>query len=113
MKLIVAIIHPEQLTAVQAALNKRGVQLMTVSEVLDCGAATGATEIYRGREFRRPVAKLRLEITVPDPFLDATLAALERAADSLHMGDVTVYVMGLANRDVPASGIPESVACSR
>src|SRR5262245_27996620 len=99
MKLIVALIQPEQLAAVQAALNQRDVRLMTVSEVLDCGGSKGPAEIYRGREFRRPVTQLRLEITVADPFLDAALAALRRATDDVNFGEVTVYVMGLAGAD--------------
>lgn len=113
MKLIIAIIQPEQLSAVQAALNKRDVRLMTVSEVLDCSAAKGATEIYRGREFRRPVTKLRLEIAVPDPFLDATIAALERAVETFHVGDVTVYVMGLDAPDRTSRGSHNPLTIAR
>ena len=37
MKLIVAIIRPERLDAVQEALNQRDVYLMTVSDVRGCG----------------------------------------------------------------------------
>ena len=37
MKLIIAIIRPEKLEAVQAALSERDVDLMTVSDVRGCG----------------------------------------------------------------------------
>jgi nitrogen regulatory protein P-II 1 len=37
MKLVVAIIRPESLEAVQAVLNERDVYLMTVSDVRGCG----------------------------------------------------------------------------
>src|SRR5215471_6485101 len=52
MKLIVAIIRPEKLEAVQAALNERDVYLMTVSNVRGCGRQRGYTEVYRGTEFQ-------------------------------------------------------------
>jgi len=60
MKLIIAIIRPENLSAVQSSLNKHDMDLMTVSEVLDCGQEQGATEMYRGTKVRRLVTKLRL-----------------------------------------------------
>jgi len=41
MKLIVAIIRPEKLEAVQDALNEREVYLMTVSNVHGCGRQRG------------------------------------------------------------------------
>src|SRR5437660_644934 len=47
MKLIVAIIRPEKLEAVQAALNERDVYLMTVSDVRGCGRQRGYTDVYR------------------------------------------------------------------
>ena len=41
MKMIVAIIRPERLEEVQAALNERDVYLMTVTEVRGCGRQRG------------------------------------------------------------------------
>jgi len=112
MKLIVAIIQPEQLTAVQAALQ-HNVRLMTVSEVLDCGGSKGTAEFYRGREVRRPVTKLRLEITVPDASLDTTLGALQHASATVQFADVTVYVMGLGGAAQPRLGGADSLAMAR
>jgi len=65
MKLLIAFVPVEQFTAVQDAVKILDLDLMTVSEVLDYQEA-GATEIYRGREFRRPAAKVRLEIVGDD-----------------------------------------------
>ena len=48
MKLIVAIIRPEKLEAVQVALNEHDVYLMTVTDVPGCGRQRGFTELYRG-----------------------------------------------------------------
>ena len=68
MKMIVAIIRPEKLEAVQKALNERDVYLMTVSDVRGCGRQRGYTEVYRGTEFQvRLLPKLKLEIAVNEP----------------------------------------------
>ncbi len=98
MKFIIAFISPEKLPAVQAALNKRDVHLMTVSEVLDCSRQQSSPEIYRGREFRRPVSQLRLEIAVKDAFLAAAVDAFAHAgctADRTPTGGDNLFVMGL------------------
>jgi len=102
MKLIVAIVRPEKLAAVQAALDQRDVHLMTVSEVLDCDRQQASTEIYRGREFRRPASKLRVEIAVDDLCLESTVDALVRAGQAADSSGATddgrVFVMGLEER---------------
>jgi nitrogen regulatory protein PII len=89
MKLIIAIVRPEKLAAVQAALDKRDVHVMTASEVLDCCQEQRSTEIYRGRELRRPASKLRLEIAVEDYSLRDAVEVIER------VGEGKVFVMGL------------------
>ena len=81
MKMIVAIIRPEKLEAVQQALNERDVYLMTVSDVRGCGRQRGYTEVYRGTEFQvRLLPKLKLEIAVNDAFVEATVEAIVHAA---------------------------------
>src|SRR5579872_5807646 len=81
MKLIVAVIRPEKLEAVQAALNERDVYLMTVTDVRGCGRQRGYTEVYRGTEFQvRLLPKLKLEIAVNDAFVEATIEAIVHAA---------------------------------
>ena len=77
MKMIVAIIRPERLEEVQAALNERDVYLMTVTEVRGCGRQRGYTEVYRGAEIQiKLLPKLKLEIAVTDAFVEATIEAL-------------------------------------
>ena len=71
MKLVVAIIRPDKLEAVQTALNERDIYLMTVTDVRGCGRQRGFTEVYRGSEFVvRLLPKLKLEIAVNDAFVD-------------------------------------------
>src|SRR5262245_65568300 len=80
MKMVVAIIRPDKLEAVQAALNEREVYLMTVSDVRGCGRQRGYTEVYRGTEIQvRLLPKLKLEIAVNDAFAEACVGAIVHA----------------------------------
>ena len=98
MKMIVAIIRPERLEAVQAALDARQVYLASVSQVLGDRREPGHTEIYRGRQFRVPPAKLRLEIVANDGFVDPAVEAIVRAGTTGRAGDGEVFVLQLAER---------------
>lgn len=97
MKLVVAIIRPDKLEAVQAALNERDVYLMTVSDVRGCGRQRGYTEVYRGSEFQvRLLPKLKLEIAVNEAFVEATIEALleaSRSGQTGQIGDGKVFVL--------------------
>ena len=99
MKLVVAIIRPEKLEAVQAALNERDVYLMTVSDVRGCGRQRGYTELYRGSEYQvRLLPKLKLEIAVNEPFVEATVEAIVGAArtpEAGQIGDGKIFVLPL------------------
>src|SRR5438046_10067414 len=101
MKLIVAIIRPEKLEAVQAALNEHDVYLMTVSDVRGCGRQRGFTEVYRGQEFQvRLLPKLKLEIAVNDAFVEATIESIVHAARVGEPGTIgagRIFVMPLAD----------------
>ena len=81
MKMIVAIIRPEKLEDVQAALSKVEVYLMTASDVRGCGRQRGFTEVYRGAEFQvRLLPKLKLEIAVNEAFVEAPIDAIVHSA---------------------------------
>lgn len=99
MKLIVAIIRPEKLDDVQKALAEKDVYLMTVSDVRGCGRQRGYTEVYRGQEVQvRLLPKLKLEIAVNEPFVEATVEAIVHAArtgDTGNVGDGKIFVLGL------------------
>lgn len=99
MKMVVAIIRPERLEAVQAALNERDVYLMTVSDVRGCGRQRGHTEVYRGTEIQvRLLPKLKLEIAVNEAFVEATVEAVVHAARTPgggQIGDGKIFVLDL------------------
>src|ERR671931_331284 len=97
--MVVAIIRPERLEAVQAALAQRDVYLMTVSEVRGCGRQRGATEVYRGTEYPvRLLPKLKVEIAVNEAFVEATVEAIVHAArtpETGQIGDGKIFVLPL------------------
>ena len=99
MKLVVAIIRPDKLEAVQTALNERDIYLMTVTDVRGCGRQRGYTEVYRGTEFQvRLLPKLKLEIAVNDAFVEATIEAIVHAArtpETGQIGDGKIFVINL------------------
>jgi nitrogen regulatory protein P-II 2 len=97
MKLLVAVIRPEKLEAVQKALAERDVYLMTVTDVRGCGRQRGYTEVYRGAEMQiKLIPKLKLEIAVNEAFVEATIEAVVHAArsgDTGSIGDGKIFVL--------------------
>ncbi len=99
MKLITAIIRPEQLDDVQHFLDDQGFDVMTVSDVRGWGLQRGLLEVYRGQEVEeRLISKLKLEIAVNDDRLDAAIDAIVRGArtgETGRVGDGKIFVQGL------------------
>jgi nitrogen regulatory protein P-II 1 len=98
MKLIIVIVRPEKLAAVQAALREQEACLISVSEVLGDGKVPGSSGIYRGAKFRVQRPRLRLEIMVDDWVVEGTVETIIRAGstgDSGQSGDCKVLVMQL------------------
>jgi nitrogen regulatory protein P-II 1 len=96
MKLIIAIIQPHRLEQVKDELYKEGVNLITVNEVLGHGRQKGVTEIYRGmKETGNLLRKVRLEIAVNDNFVEPTINAITKGAQTGETGDGKIFVLPL------------------
>jgi nitrogen regulatory protein P-II 1 len=99
MKLVVAIIRPEKLQAVQEELAKCDINLMTVTEVRGCGRQRGYTESYRGVVIKvRLIPKIKLEIALNNAFVDVAIKAIKRTALSEpngRIGDGKIFVLPL------------------
>jgi len=96
MKLIIAIVQPHRLEQVKEELYKEEVNLITVSEVLGHGRQKGITEVYRGmKETGNLLRKIRLEIAVNDNFVEPTIRAITKGAQTGEMGDGKVFVLPL------------------
>ena len=96
MKLIIAVIRPEKLEAVQNALMEHEVFLMTVSNVYGCGRQKGYTETFRGGTIQlRLLPKMKLEIAVNDDFVKTTVDAIQTVAHTGNIGDGKIFVLPL------------------
>lgn len=89
MKLIIAIIQPQKLEAVKAALTEVEVFRLTVMDVQGFGRQKGHTEVYRGHEFAvNLLRKVQLQIAVNDEFVERTVEAIVKAGRSEPNGEV-------------------------
>jgi nitrogen regulatory protein P-II 1 len=99
MKLIIALIQPNRLEAVKAALAEVEVFRLTVMDVQGFGRQRGQTELYRGHEFSvNLVRKVQLTIGVNDEFLEPTVDAIIKGARSGtagEVGDGKIFVLPL------------------
>lgn len=96
MKLIIAIIQPDRLESVKQELYKQEVYLITVNEVLGHGRQMGVTEVYRGvKEMGNLLRKIRLEIAVNEDFVEKTISAVIKGAQTGETGDGKIFVLDL------------------
>jgi nitrogen regulatory protein P-II 1 len=66
---------------------------MSVAEVKGFGRQKGHTEVYRGAEYTVDfLPKLKLELVVADPQVDAAIAAIIRGAKTGKIGDGKIFV---------------------
>jgi nitrogen regulatory protein P-II 1 len=94
MKLVVAIVRPERLNAVLEELFKADVQGLTISRVDGHGGERQQVETFRGTTVKMELSdKVRLEIGVSNDFVDRTVQAILRSAQTGHLGDGKIFVM--------------------
>jgi nitrogen regulatory protein P-II 1 len=90
MKKIEAIIRPLRLQQVKAALSKIGVEGMTVSEVQSWSRVAAATRGGAGTLDFLP--KIKIEIVLAESLVQASIAAIKKAAQTARMGDAKILV---------------------
>ena len=94
MKLIVAIIRPEQLSGVLEALFHAEVRGLTISRVQGHGGEMEHVENYRGTTVKMALAeKVRIEIGVSNHFVQPTVDVILAAARTGEVGDGKVMVL--------------------
>lgn len=94
MKLVVAIVRPEKLNDVLAALYAAEVRGLSLSRVQGHGGETEHVETYRGTTVKMELAeKVRIEIGVSDHFVEPTVRAILRSARTGDVGDGKVFVL--------------------
>ena len=94
MKLVVAIVRPEALSAVLEALFRAEVRGLTISRGQGHGGEVERVETYRGTTVKMELSeKVRLEIGVSDHFVDPTVKAILASARTGDVGDGKIFVL--------------------
>src|SRR4051794_16189028 len=95
---IEAIIRPEKLDEVKAALEEIGVQGITVMEVRGAGQQRGFVHRYRGSEYRvNLLDKLKLETVVPDRLVDDAVTVIKMSGRTGEVGDGKIFLIPVSN----------------
>ncbi|HLP85353.1 MAG TPA: P-II family nitrogen regulator [Phycisphaerales bacterium] len=100
MKLLIAIIRPDRLEAVQLALRKvldeNDTYRITVSPVEGHGAQQGEVEFVRGQKVRpRMIPKLQVTIGLNDDYVEKAIAAVVDGARTGSVGDGKIFILPL------------------
>lgn len=94
MKKIEAIIRPERLTAVKAALEEIGYPGMTLSEVKGHGKEAGQTQQWRGQKYELEfLPKTKIEIVVIDDDAAKIVSTIVRTARTGEPGDGKIFLI--------------------
>jgi len=97
MQKVEAIIRPEKLEIVRAALEDLDHAGMTLSEVRGHGTQRGVTEQWRGRSFAiEYLTKVKIELVVKDADVDPVIERIVDAARTGEVGDGKIFVTPVA-----------------
>jgi nitrogen regulatory protein P-II 1 len=96
VKLVIGIVRPEKANDVLEALYRAEVRGVSLSRVQGHGGELDRVETYRGTTVKVELAdKVRFEIAVSDPFVQATVDALCEGGRTGEVGDGKVFVVPL------------------
>ena len=94
MKLIIAYIKPERLTAVKEELYARDIYKMSVTNALGCGQQRGHETTFRGVVSEVTLLKkVRLAIGVNDEFVEKTVEGIIAGARTGYIGDGKIFIL--------------------
>ena len=96
MKLVIGIVRPERSNDVLEALYRADVKGLSISRVQGHGGELDRVETYRGTTVKMELSdKVRFEIAVSEPFVQATIDALCAGARTGEVGDGKIFVVPL------------------
>jgi nitrogen regulatory protein P-II 1 len=94
MKMVKAIIKPERFEFVKKALEDKGFNGMTITEVKGRGEQKGITLEYRGGLMTVDLLpKTQIEIVVRDTEVDSIVSTISEAARTGKIGDGKIFVI--------------------
>ncbi|KYC45982.1 MAG: putative nitrogen regulatory PII-like protein [Candidatus Methanofastidiosum methylothiophilum] len=93
MKKIEAIIRPEKIQDVKAALDSLGCVGMTITEVKGRGKQGGVTQQWRGRQYHIDLLpKIKIELVVKTKYVDKVVNTIIESAKTGQTGDGKIFV---------------------
>ncbi len=93
MKKVEAIIRPEKMQEVKAALDKIGCVGMTLTEVKGRGKQGGITQQWRGRQYHIDlIPKIKIELVVKAKFVDKVVETIIESARTGKTGDGKIFI---------------------
>ena len=96
MKKIEAIIKHFKLDEVRDALNRIGIQGMTVTEVKGFGRQKGHMEVYRGVQYEvKFLPKVKVGVAVIEDKLEDVIRVIQESARTGEIGDGKIFVYDL------------------
>jgi nitrogen regulatory protein P-II 1 len=96
VRLVIGIVRPEKANDVLEALYRAEVRGVSMSRVQGHGGELDRVETYRGTTVKMELAdKVRFEIAVSEPFVQATIDAVCEGARTGEVGDGKVFVVPL------------------
>jgi len=98
MKKVECIVRPNKLEEITEALDTYGIQGLTVTQVMGCGLQKGRREVYRGTVYDiRLLPKIKIEIVVPDRWLDDIIKIVRDKAYTGEIGDGKLFIYDIEN----------------
>lgn len=93
-----AIIRPQKLEEVKAALDELGIAGITVTEVHGSGRQKGYTQTYRGAEYTiNLLQKVKIEVVVPEALTESVVEVVQDAARTGEIGDGKIFLIPVAD----------------
>ncbi|MCC7573694.1 MAG: P-II family nitrogen regulator [Candidatus Methanofastidiosum sp.] len=93
MKKVEAIIRPEKIQDVKAALDELGCIGMTITEVKGRGKQGGVTQQWRGRQYHIDLLpKIKIELVVKTKYVDKVVNAIIESAKTGNTGDGKIFI---------------------
>ena len=96
MKLVIGIVRPEKANDVLEALYRAEIRGVSMSRIQGHGGELDRVETYRGTTVKMGLAeKVRFEIAVSEPFVQATVKVMCDSARTGEVGDGKIFVVPL------------------
>jgi nitrogen regulatory protein P-II 1 len=96
VKLVIGIVRPEKANEVMEALFRAEIRGYSISRVQGHGGELERVETYRGTTVKMELSeKVRFEIAVSQPFVQAAIDALVAGARTGDVGDGKIWVLNL------------------